>query len=55
MSVFELHSAVLEDYRDFVSSCFTIADDRVREFVERSLVGEARLWPDPLRGRRGCT
>jgi ATP-dependent helicase YprA (DUF1998 family) len=48
MSIFDLHAAVLEDYRDFVSSFFTITDDRAREFVERSLVGEARLWPDPL-------
>src|SRR5574341_981706 len=48
MNIFDLHAAVLEDYRDFVTSFFTIADDRARQFVERSLVGEARLWPDPL-------
>ncbi len=48
MSVFDLHSQVLADYRDFVRSFFTVADDRARDFVERALVEEARLWPDFL-------
>ncbi|MCL4207497.1 MAG: DEAD/DEAH box helicase [Pirellulaceae bacterium] len=48
MSIFDLHTTVLGDYRDFVRSFFTIADDRAREFVDRSLVEEARLWPDFL-------
>jgi len=48
MSIFDLHSQVLADYRDFVRSFFTIADDRTREFVDRALDEEARLWPDPL-------
>jgi len=48
MIIFDLHSQVLTDYRDFVRSFFTVADDRAREFVERALVEEARLWPDFL-------
>ncbi len=48
MSIFELHSAVLNDYQDFVRSFFTIADDRARQFVDRALIDEARLWPDFL-------
>ena len=48
MSIFDLHFEVLSDYRDFVRAFFTIADARAREFVERSLVEEARLWPDFL-------
>ena len=48
MSIFELHSSVLADYRDFVRSFFTIADDKARAFVDKSLVDEARLWPDYL-------
>ena len=48
MSVFDLHSQVLADYRDFVRSFFTVADDRAREYVERALIEEARLWPDFL-------
>lgn len=48
MSIFDLHSAVLTDYRDFVRSFFVVADARVREFVTRSLDEEAWLWPDSL-------
>jgi ATP-dependent helicase YprA (DUF1998 family) len=48
MSVFELHSRVIGDYRDFVRSFITIADERAREFVDHSLDHEARFWPDPL-------
>ena len=48
MSIFDLHTQVLADYRDFVRSFFTIADDRTREFVDHALDEEARLWPDPL-------
>src|SRR5664279_2615943 len=44
MSIFNLHSNVLADYRDFVRSFFSVADDRAREFIERELVAEARLW-----------
>jgi len=42
MSVFELHSRVIADYRDFVRSFITIADERAREFVDQSLDHEAR-------------
>jgi ATP-dependent helicase YprA (DUF1998 family) len=48
MSIFTLHSHVLADYRDFVRSFFTVADDRARQYIEQALVEEARLWPDFL-------
>lgn len=48
MSIFDLHSHVLADYRDFVRSFFIVADARARQFVEYALVEEARLWPDFL-------
>jgi ATP-dependent helicase YprA (DUF1998 family) len=48
MSIFNLHSAVLHDYRDFVQSFLLIADERARAFVERALGEEAQLWPDFL-------
>ncbi|MEW5764478.1 MAG: DEAD/DEAH box helicase [Acidobacteriota bacterium] len=48
MTIFDLHSQVLADYRDFVSSFFTISDERAREFVEKALGEEGRLWPDYL-------
>ena len=34
MSIFNLHSSVLADYRDFVRSFFTVADDRASEFID---------------------
>jgi hypothetical protein len=48
MSIFTLHSSVVEDYRDFVRSFFTVADDRARQFIDHELLDEARLWPEAL-------
>lgn len=48
MNIFDLHASVVADYRDFVRSFFTVADDRARAFVEQTLDAEARLWPDFL-------
>jgi ATP-dependent helicase YprA (DUF1998 family) len=48
MSIFNLHSTVVEDYRDFVRSFFTVADTRAREFIDHELLDEARLWPEAL-------
>ncbi|HHW62795.1 MAG TPA: DEAD/DEAH box helicase [Rhodocyclaceae bacterium] len=48
MTIFDLHSAVLADYRDFVASFIQVADPRLQAFVERALAEEAHLWPDPL-------
>lgn len=48
MSIFTLHSNVLADYRDFVRSFFSVADDRAREFIDRELDQQARLWPEAL-------
>jgi hypothetical protein len=42
MSIFDLHAAVLADYRDFVCSFFIGADERARQFVELARVTEAR-------------
>jgi len=43
MSIFNLHANVVGDYRDSVRSFFTVADDRAREFIERTLVEEQAL------------
>jgi ATP-dependent helicase YprA (DUF1998 family) len=48
MTIFDLHTAVLADYRDFVRSFFLIADERARAFVDRALEEEQHLWPEPL-------
>lgn len=47
-SIFDLHSQVLADYRDFVRSFIEIADARAREFVEQALAEQGDLWPEPL-------
>lgn len=43
VSIFNLHRDVVGDYRDFVRSFFTVADDRAREFIERESDEERRL------------
>ncbi len=48
MTIFDLHAAVLADYRDFVHAFITIADERIRAYVEHALNEEAHLWPDFL-------
>jgi hypothetical protein len=48
MTIFNLHSAVLTDYQDFVRSFFAIADTRAREFIDHALEQERHLWPDFL-------
>ena len=48
MNIFDPHASVVADYRDFVRSFFTVADERARAFVEQTLDTEARLWPDFL-------
>lgn len=47
-TIFDLHKAVLRDYEDFVSSFVAVADARVREFVQKLLVEDRQLWPEPL-------
>jgi Lhr-like helicase len=47
-SIFDLHSSVLTDYRDFVGSFLTIADARARDFVDRIFMERSELWPEPL-------
>ncbi|MCS7239572.1 MAG: DEAD/DEAH box helicase [Thermoguttaceae bacterium] len=59
-TIFDLHQAVMEDYREFVQSYVLIADERIRQFVEKLLVEEKHLWPEPLvqlspAYRRGAT
>lgn len=47
-TIFDLHTAVLNDYCDFVQSFILIADERARAFVNQALEQEASLWPEPL-------
>ncbi len=45
--IFELHSKVMQDYRDFVRASVHIADPRLRDFVDAEL-NAGRLWPDVM-------
>ncbi|MCS6803438.1 MAG: DEAD/DEAH box helicase, partial [Dehalococcoidia bacterium] len=47
MDVFALRDRLIGQYRDYVSSFFSIRDQRLRDFVDR-LLDSGRLWPDPL-------
>lgn len=48
MSVFDLYANLIEDYRRYVQSFLSIADDRIRQFVETKLLEENIFWPDAL-------
>ena len=48
MTIFNLHSKVLSDYRDFVRSFLVVSDERATEFIEKMLEENAKLWPDYL-------
>lgn len=47
-NIFDFHKKVLAEYRDFVQSFIHIADDKIREAVEKALHHEDYLWPEPL-------
>lgn len=48
MSIFDLHSSVVADYENYVRSFLSIADDRIRNFVEKCLIEDDAFWPDAL-------
>jgi superfamily II DNA/RNA helicase len=48
MSIFKLHESVINDYSKYVQSFFSIADERIRQFVEEALLERRELWPDVL-------
>jgi hypothetical protein len=48
MSIFDLRQSVIDEYSKYVQSFLSIADERVRAFVEESLLKNHALWPDAL-------
>jgi len=48
MSVFDLHTDLVLDYQSYVQSFLSIADDRIRQFVETKLLQENVFWPAAL-------
>jgi ATP-dependent helicase YprA (DUF1998 family) len=47
-TLFDLHRAVLDEYRRFVRASITIANPRIREYVDTQLGEDSPLWPEPL-------
>ncbi|GIV55415.1 MAG: DEAD/DEAH box helicase [Candidatus Kapaibacterium sp.] len=47
-SILDFHARVLDDYGAFVRSFLHIADERIRDFVERELRDGRYLWPEPM-------
>lgn len=48
MSIFNLRQCVIDGYSKYVQSFLSIADARIRSFVEESLLKNQFLWPDAL-------
>jgi len=48
MSIFDLRQSVIDEYSKYVQSFLSIADDRIRAFIEESLLKNHVLWPDSL-------
>ena len=48
MSNFDLRQSVIDEYSKYVQSFLSIAEERVRAFIEESLLRNQVLWPDAL-------
>lgn len=47
MDIFELHGRIVRDYASYIRSFVSIADDELRQTVEKHL-NDGHLWPEPL-------
>jgi len=48
MSIFDLHAKVIADYQEYIRAYINVSDERIREFVDQSLIEEQKLWPEFL-------
>lgn len=48
MSIFDLHGKVIADYQEYIRAYINVSDERIREFVDQSLIEEQKLWPEFL-------
>jgi ATP-dependent helicase YprA (DUF1998 family) len=48
MSIFDLRQLIIEEYGKYVQSFFSIADERVQEFIKEEVLIKRALWPDAL-------
>jgi len=46
-NIFNLHSDILSDYKQFVSSFINISDEQIRKVVEKEIQA-GKFWPEPL-------
>jgi hypothetical protein len=46
MSIFDLRQSIIDEYSKYVQSFLSIADERVRSFIEELLLKNQALWPD---------
>ena len=48
MDIFGIHQSITDEYRSYVQSFLTIADDRIRDLVEGQMQSPATICPDTL-------
>jgi hypothetical protein len=48
MSIFDLRQYVIDEYSKYVQSLLFIVDERVRSFIEESLLKNQALWPQAI-------
>jgi len=47
MDIFEVHAAVMKNYRSFIESFMNMNDEAIQTKVTSEL-SSGKLWPDPL-------
>jgi ATP-dependent helicase YprA (DUF1998 family) len=47
MDVFQTHSRIVSDYKNYIRSFLKIADPEIKQVVETELA-KGKLWPEPL-------
>lgn len=48
MSIFDLRQSIIDEYGKYVQSFFSIADEKIRNFIEENILKKQYLWPDAL-------
>lgn len=46
--IFGIREQVVEQFRRFVESFLSVADKRIRDFLQQQILNEGVLWPEPL-------
>jgi hypothetical protein len=48
MSIFDLRQSVIDEYSKYVQSFPSVADERVRAFIEEALLENQSVWSNVL-------